>query len=366
MRKSIKAAVILGGAILGSSALGFTILGVKVLSREAPRPVASTRHSSIGRADCLECHAPIAAEWSESYHRKSVTGPYWREVRDLGYLDFFRALRKPCLSCHAPANVLDLAEATDAVDEVALGVECTPNIFRDPRGVPPPARADDVELGVDCTACHVARRGLLGTGRFPTGEHEAFADRRFADPALASAALCGTCHRSTVEAWRSSKLRFEGRTCLDCHMPLVQAATVAGGPLRTRRSHRFLADKDETTLRSAIHASLAIEPDRTARFRITNDAVGHHLPSGGNWLSVRVRARDAAGRVLAERVKAFGREEALVLDFWPFSGDERIPYGEQRQILLRLPEGHGTVEAVVNYHDWSKTRTTVLTLNEVY
>jgi hypothetical protein len=119
-------------------------------------------------------------------------------------------------------------------------------------------------------------------------------------------------------------------------------------------------------LARAVNATLDVAGDGRARFRITNDRVGHYFPSGGNWLSVRLEARDGAGRVLAERVEAFGREEALLLDFWPFHEDARIPPGERREILFALPEGRGTVRAAVSYHDWMKTRRTIATFEASY
>jgi hypothetical protein len=94
--------------------------------------------------------------------------------------------------------------------------------------------------------------------------------------------------------------------------------------------------------------------------------VGHYLPSGGNWLLVEFRAYDPSGRRLKERLDGFGREEALLLDFWPFNSDERIAPGEQRELLFPLPEGRGTVEAVVRYHDWMRTVRTIETLKAEY
>ncbi len=119
-------------------------------------------------------------------------------------------------------------------------------------------------------------------------------------------------------------------------------------------------------LARAVNATLDFTPDRQARFLITNDRVGHYFPSGGNWLSVLLEARDGAGRVLAQHLEGFGREEALVLDFWPFNGDARIPPGERREIRFSLPDGHGTVRATVNYHDWMKTRRTIATFEGSY
>jgi hypothetical protein len=366
MRRTLKIAGIVLLVVLGLLLLGGGLVAARVLSRPPLRTVPSTRHASLGRAACLECHAPIADEWRQSYHFKSLTGPYWKDVRELGYLAVFDRLRKQCVNCHAPANVLDLAPTPGGGGDRPLGVECTPNLLREPSGIVPAARADEPELGVDCTSCHVGRGGVVGSGRRPAAEHTISEDARFRDPALASEALCGICHRSTVEAWKKTSFPASGITCLDCHMPMGEAPAVADGPPRPRRSHRFPADKDETMLAQAVNATLHVTPDRRVLFRITNDRVGHYLPSGGNWLSVRLEARDDAGRVLAERVVVFGREEALVLDFWPFNEDARIPFGEQREIVFPLPEGHGTVRAAVNYHDWMKTKRTIATFEQSY
>ena len=366
MRKLLKVAGLVTAGALWFALLGGGLLTLKVLSRPPLRTVPSTRHASLGRDACLECHAPIAEEWRQSYHFKSLTGPYWKDVRGLGYLAVFDEFRKQCVNCHAPANVLDLAPSAGAGGDGRLGVECTPNLLREPSGIIPAARADEPELGVDCTSCHVARRGVVGSGRLPTAEHATAQDARFQDPALASDALCGTCHRSTVEAWKRTSFAAAGTTCLDCHMPPVEAPAVAGGPSRPRRSHRFPADKDETMLARAVNATLDIGADRRARFRMTNDRVGHDFPSGGNWLSVRLQARDPSGAVIAERVEVFGREEALLFDFWPFNKDARVPSGERREMRLALPPGRGTVRATVNYHDWMKTRRTIATFEASY
>jgi hypothetical protein len=365
MRRVLKIAGVVSLTMLGPPLLGAGFLAVRVLSRERPRSVPSTRHSSLSRTACLECHAPIADEWRQSYHFKSLTGPYWQDVRRLGYLDVFNKARKQCVSCHAPANVLDLAASARA-DDRPLGVECTPNLLREPSGIVPAARADEPELGVDCTSCHVGRHGVAGSGRLPTIEHTTLEDARFRDPALTSEALCGVCHRSIVEAWKGTRFPAAGVTCRNCHMPEVEAPTIAGGPPQRRRSHRFPADKDEAMLAQALNATLAVTSDHRALLSITNDRVGHHFPSGGNWVSVRLQARDDAGRMLAERVEVFGREEALLLDFWPFAKDTRIPSGERREILLALPEGHGTIRASVNYHDWMKAKRNIATFEERY
>jgi len=351
-------------ALLGVALLAGAAFGARVLLRAPLRSVPSTAHPTLSRRDCLGCHAPIAAEWRQSFHFQSLTGKQWSDVRSEGYLAIFDSLRKRCVDCHAPANVLDLPRPSLAAGS-AVGVECTPNLLRDPVGTIPAARLDDVELGVDCVACHVSRRGVVGSGRRPSAAHETAGDLRFQDARLASVALCGVCHASAVSDWKGSPYFSGGATCLDCHMPPTEAPSVAGGEVRERRSHRFPADKDAAMLQKAFRASLAVSGAR-ASVRIVNDGTGHHLPTGGNWLVVRFSAHDLSGRLLRQGKEYFGREEALLLDFWPFAEDSRIPAGAEREAAFALPEGHGTVEALVTYHDWHGVRRDLLTLREAF
>lgn len=364
VRGAAKAAGVVLLLLLAVGLLGGTALGARLLLREPLRSVESTTHPTLGRRACLECHAPIAEEWRQSFHHRSLTGPMWSDVRREGYLDTFDTLRKRCVNCHAPANVLDLAQSSQPSGGVT-GVECTPNLLREPAGTIPQARSDDPELGVDCVACHVSRRGVLGSGRRPSAAHETASDPRFQDAREASVSLCGVCHAAVVTAWKDSRFFPGGATCLDCHMPPVEAPSVAGGPPRPRRSHRFAADKDDAMLQRAFHASLSISGAR-ASVQIVNDGTGHHLPTGGNWLVVRFSARGEEGQVLRQGKEYFGREEALLLDFWPFAEDSRIPVGEAREASFELPAGHGTVEALVTYHDWHGMRRDLLALREAF
>ena len=366
MRRLSRYFWIAGSVLAGLALLGGGFFGVVVLSREPLESSHSTTHPSLGRQACLDCHAPIAQEWRKSLHYQSLNGPYWKDVRDLGYLKIFNLTRKACVNCHAPANLLDLDASSPSAAGEDLGVECTPSLLREPAGTIPAARSDQIELGVDCTSCHVSRRGVVGAGDRPTEAHATVADPRFQSAALASRGLCRICHRATVEAWERTKFAREGITCLDCHMPETVGASVAGGPERRRKAHSFVGDKDPQMLERAVDATLDLTTDRRARFRIRNDRVGHFVPSGGNWLSVELKAHDASGRMLSRRVEGFGKDEGLILDFWPFNGDTRIAPGEEREVLLLLPEGHGTVEAVVRYHDWMKVKRTVTTLKAEY
>ncbi len=310
--------------------------------REPPGVVPATEHTVFERSSCLECHSPIADEWRESFHFRSLTGPFWQRIRDKGFDDLFASLRVPCVNCHAPANVLDLPERSH-----------------------PRERTQDRELGVDCVSCHVSKEGIRGPGRSVDAPHEVIADIRFRDPELASTTICASCHDEaleharTVTDWRRTELARRGVTCLHCHMPEVMAPTVERGPARLRRSHRFPGDKDPQFLRSGLNAVLEIVGNGEAVLRITNDRIGHSFPaSGTNFLIVKLTARDPGQRLVQEVEREFGTREWIpgYLDFWPFLKVTKIPAGESREVRVRLPAGHGTVTAEFRYRDWFAIR----------
>ena len=338
MRAVLKSLAIVLAAVVALLLSGAVYFTVRALARERPEVRPGTEHSSLSRESCSDCHAPIAAEWRESFHFRSVTGPFWERVRAKGYAGLFTTLRVPCMNCHAPANVLDLAA-----------------------GAYPVERSEAVERGVDCVSCHVSERGIVGPGRFLEAPHEVIGDERFRDPALASVTLCARCHDEpaeharTVAAWQRTPFAGNGVTCLHCHMPEVESPLVTGGPARRRRSHAFLADKNLEMLRSALNASISLTGDHKAVVRIINDRIGHALPASGmNSLIVKVTLRGEDGRPVEVVERAFGSKEWIpgYLDFRPFLNVTKIPYGEARDVVVDLPSGHGEVTAEFSYRDW--------------
>lgn len=311
---------------------------VHLLIRQEPAVRPGTVPSSLSRESCDDCHAPIAAEWRESFHFRSLSGPFWARIRAKGYERLFDFLRVACVNCHAPANVLDLAAGTYPVQ-----------------------RSDQVARGVDCVSCHVSERGIHGRGRDVGATHEVIADERFRDPMAASLSICAACHEEaehakTVTAWRQTVFAANGVSCLDCHMPGLRAPSVDGGPVRPRRSHRFPGDKDATMLRKALNASVGITADGRAMIRLVNDRVGHSFPAAGtNSLVVKVAVRDRKGNVVRAVDREFGTQERLpgYLDFWPFLRVSKIPYGATREIVVSLPPGPGSVTAEFRYRDWA-------------
>jgi hypothetical protein len=94
VRRALRLVGLAGAAVLALALAAGALFILEVLSREPLVAVASTTHPSIERRECLDCHAPIAEEWRQSYHFRSLTGPYWKDVRELGYLEVFDRSRK--------------------------------------------------------------------------------------------------------------------------------------------------------------------------------------------------------------------------------------------------------------------------------
>lgn len=308
-----------------------------VLTRPRLESMPATEHVTLTRESCLDCHAPIAAEWRESFHFQSLTGPFWTRIRKKGFARLFRTLRVPCVNCHAPANILDLGD-----------------------GVYPVERSESIALGVDCVSCHVSRTGIRGPGRTRPTVHETTPDERFRDGQIASRRVCARCHDEpmsharTVAAWLETSYAREGISCVDCHMPIVEAPSTVGGPVRPRRSHRFPGDKDPEMLRRALNATLRVTGRGEAVVRIVNDRTGHSFPASGmNWLIVRVAVRNSAGET-AQVERRFGVRELIpgYLDFAPFQKVSKIPFGDSREVRIRVLPGPGTVTAEFLYRDW--------------
>ena len=320
--------------VLVLSAVSYFAIGVAL--RDIPEVRLGTVHSSLSRESCVECHKPIADEWSKSFHYRSLSGPFWERIRIKRADRLFAMLRVPCVNCHAPANLLDLAENAHPVQ-----------------------RTDAVQLGVDCVSCHVSEQGIMGSGRSTVAPHEVIADERFQDASLSSTAICARCHAeaqaNVVAEWQQTPFARKGITCLDCHMPKLQAPSVAGGPVRLRRSHRFLSDKNLEMLRQALDTSISVDDSGNATIRVTNIGAGHSFPAAGtNWFFVNVKVANDAGVVLDENERGFGTREWIpgYLNFWPFAIVTRIPYGESRQIDVDLPSEHGRISVELRYRDW--------------
>lgn len=73
MRKILKTAGVAIALLLGLLLLGGGLFAIDVFSRKPLQTVHATTHATIARKACLDCHAPIAEEWRQSYHYETIT-----------------------------------------------------------------------------------------------------------------------------------------------------------------------------------------------------------------------------------------------------------------------------------------------------
>lgn len=236
--------------------------------------VQASERSRQDRA-CQSCHKEIAAQWRDSFHRRSYSDP-----------DYAAALaqepRPFCRGCHAPES--------------------------DARK---PATGWAAASGVACVSCHL-RDGVVisGPGSRRRAPHAVTRRADFAE------AVCQPCHefefpdahlrerpelmQSTVSEHRQSETML---SCVDCHMRRSHGV----------RSHLFPGGHDPALLRGAVTADAQLAGD-VVRVSLRPLRIGHALPTGDLFrrLLVEVISVGANGpQVVAAQVlqRHFGMEQ---------------------------------------------------------
>ncbi len=364
MRKSlvIVGLILMAGTILAATAptVGDAAMGTIPYDRFEKNEV------------CAECHTDIARQYAQALMSKSFTHQ-WDEAE---YFELalphaekvakVAGVKAGCNGCHAPLAFL----AGD---------------------IPPkrPSEGTRANEGVSCDVCH-SITGFEGEVPFnfnfviEPGETkqgvrtgtESPHHKIAANPFLASAEFCGTCHnekdpwglwvKATHLEWKESPQGRAGITCQQCHMPAApgNSAPEAGGQDHPDvRQHLFHGAHYPDMLNGAIQVGIVASNDtvkagETARFIATvmNVKAGHKIPSGSAeervvWL--HVEARDAAGHVFHLEVdrKGFEGEDFTIAspgtlayqdigdikgleDFKGLERDGDVPAGDR---IFRLP-----------------------------
>jgi len=270
-------------------------------------------------AYCGGCHREIHEEWKGSLHARAWTDPIFQAA--------YAVERKKdpqgaaaCVPCHAPAPLLD------------SGV-----------GKFPRAREADLEVGVDCFACHLGTRGM--SGPHGTKYHRSRADERFRDPLF-----CDSCHgqpqRDPVHDQKSAfdaTSASSGNTCASCHMESLERILSQEeektrrqvGPLKPRLSgrHDFPGAHDPKFLAKAADLSLSVEGSDLLVGIETK--TGHFLPGGGDGRLVvlRVEVADPSGK------EVLSKEETFDFEKRPLRPDRR----EELRFGLPVPKGRAKV-----------------------
>ena len=264
---------------------------------------------------CAECHTLIARQYDEAMMSQSFTH-HWDEIEyfDLALphsekVEKVAGVKAGCNGCHAPLAFL----AGD---------------------IPPkrPAEGTRANEGVSCDLCHsiVGFEGdvpfnfnfIVEPGEVEQGVRtgtESPGHEIAANPFMASAELCGTCHnekdpwglwvKATHLEWKVSPQARAGIVCQDCHMPPAagNSAPEAGGLDHPDiRQHLFHGAHDSGKLAGAVEVRIYADTDQAkaggkALFTasVVNAKAAHMIPSGSAeerllWLDVT--AVDSAGR----------------------------------------------------------------------
>ncbi len=323
-------------------------------------------------AVCAECHVDIARQHEQNLMSQSFTHA-WDEVEyyQLALPHAERVakvagIKAGCNGCHAPLAFL----AGD---------------------IPPkrPSEGTRANEGVSCDLCHSITgfegdvpfnfNFVVSPGETKQGVRtgtESPHHQINANPFLATAEFCGTCHnekdpwglwvKATHLEWQKSPQAEAGITCLDCHMPKAagNSAPEAGGQDHTDvRQHLFHGAHDTGKLMGT--AEVRIHPSaREAKpgsnivltATVVNAKAGHAIPSGSAeervvWLDVT--ATDSAGKSyhLAVDPKGFEGEDMTIAsadamayqdigdikqlkDFPGLKRDGQVPAGDR---IFRLP-----------------------------
>lgn len=296
-------------------------------SQDAPaaapdgRPVAAASSSDAERrarldevmrsTSCAKCHPAIYAEHMENTHGLAFVDP---EAR-LATREF---RRENCVRCHTPRP-----------------------IFETGLGMVPIERHHDLEEGNTCMSCHFK-------ADYDYAEFKGGAECRVAfDDRVGDVQACATCHRvaGTPEQWeRAPHGKLAGRTCVTCHMPLVERPVAVGEAPRMVRSHVFPASQSESQIRRAYSYDVAIEGSELV-VRIGNKGAGHNFPTAAQQRSVEslVVVRDTDGKEVT-RTRAVYKHPYADSTSRELPFTTQIPSGATREQRVPIHVAAGTIE----------------------
>ena len=254
-------------AILSIVAILFISAGCKLIENLHPELVQRGEEFP-GSKECSECHIDIYNEWRESSHSSSYTNRAFK-VATYNY-EF-----KFCLGCHVPESIFK-SQNDNSADKAGFGLSKEEIVVRSYK------LAD----GVDCQGCHLNADCTLAGPHSGISPHPS--EKR--EELYKTSALCGVCHRDTMEEYLAYAEAGGEETCQDCHMPAVKRKLIQNEPWQ--KMHVRKEGKAHTFSRLS-----AIEKNRdfielkfteincgnnqiTGNVEISNTNVSHSVPTG--------------------------------------------------------------------------------------
>jgi Flp pilus assembly protein TadD len=323
----------------------------------------------LGSETCGQagCHPDVLQQWKSSAHASSgLTNPWYRKAWEHTRDNAGAVPAKWCAGCHSPASLLSGGEPAAADAGVTCATCHAVSRVRSTMG------QGDYEIAVPAGLDRLAspdpkvRAAAVRSIRKDPAEHR----KELANPQIATAAFCSTCHKSHLDkpingagwaredsdydSWEVSSVSGRGarsfyqpaapRDCLDCHMPKEGKAishrfAAANSALPALRGDREQLRAVEEALKGSMRVDVfamtgpGTEPgaedvvaapldripaavrrgdSRRIDVVVRNHGVGHHFPGGKQdaydcWLELK--AVDDRGRVV----------------FWSGKADESSP-----------------------------------------
>ncbi|MBI2298610.1 MAG: hypothetical protein HYU66_06600 [Armatimonadetes bacterium] len=202
---------------------------------------------------------------------------------------------------------------------------------------PTPRPAQQQQVGVTCTSCHLTPEGAIRGPHAVEAPHASVQE-----PAMQTSAMCAYCHSlgkrvvgkqtQTFLEWREdfAKPGLGRQQCQDCHMPRTVRTTAEdfNQPARAVARHLWTGGHSAQRLGSALSLTL-LQPaeDRASlEFHVINLGAGHSVPTGSNrrGIHLQVEAADASGRIAA-------RQQWLFAPWYGSRPDDRAFLEEDKQ-----------------------------------
>jgi hypothetical protein len=243
------------------------------------KPAAVFHHSPVPASQCASCHADHFAEWSRSFHARSLTSenflrtfPQYLDSLGRGAREDPRAALA-CFNCHAP--LLKHADHR-VVRQVTASV-----LAKETKKL--------AGLEVGCVSCHLDGDRVF-SGSIGNPQDNPFHLSKLSE-SYKEASFCASCHTTAPPGipcsdvytdWKNSRAAKQGRTCQACHMPERDGIAAAGGPRRKVHSHVFPGGRSAAMLEQAValRLSAAFREDRLEIIATVRNLTPHRVPDG--------------------------------------------------------------------------------------
>ncbi|MGH7556800.1 MAG: multiheme c-type cytochrome [Gemmatimonadota bacterium] len=284
---------------------------------------------------CAACHPAQHRDWVTSFHARAYSPGL--EGQLIAWLDADPATVASCMACHGPLS--EQLRALPAGDGWTLNSHFDPELERG---------------GVVCAACHVRAWRRFGPPRrdgsrspAPAGTPHQGATRT---PAFEDSRFCAACHQfeqpapngkpleNTLREWEATPYAARGVSCQTCHMP--------------DRRHLWRGIHDPEMVRSGATAEWIVRGkprshDFEIRLGLANTGTGHHLPTYVTpAIDLELAFLDTRGDTLATRRTTLRRDVVFDGAEWVERADDRIPYGQRREIAWQGPAPAGAARVL--------------------